>query len=172
VSERRKQRAEADPDGGEGGAVLLEELPADRQHAGREHAKGELDAEDPAAGDDDFEIIGDPSADQQAGLEQIREFIADYGGTGVQQAIETALFDVLDCIAVFPGSANGSDEKDGVFRDCFILPADATTEDFAYFLHSDIGDGLLHGIDCRTERQVGADHDLTHRDVVEIVSTN
>ena len=123
-------------------------------------------------GDDNFEIVGDPSTEQQAGLEQIRAFMTDYGGTGVQQAIETALFDVLGCIAVFPGSANGSADERGVFRDCFVLPDNATTEDFAYVLHSDIGDGLLHGIDCRTERQVGADHPLTHRDVVEIVSTN
>ena len=123
-------------------------------------------------GDDNFEIVGDPSTEQQAGLEQIRAFMTDYGGTGVQQAIETALFDVLGFIAVFPGSANGSADEKGVFRDCFVLPDNATTEDFAYVLHSDIGDGLLHGIDCRTERQVGADHPLTHRDVVEIVSTN
>ncbi len=125
-----------------------------------------------AAGEDHFEIIDDISADQQAGLEQIREFIEEFGGTGVQQAIETALFDVLGCIAIFPGSANGSADEKGVFRDCFILPEDSTTSDFAYFLHSDIGDGLLHGIDCRSKRQIGADHELDHRDVVEIISTN
>jgi hypothetical protein len=123
-------------------------------------------------GDDDFEVTGAVSAEQEAGLEQIREFIAEYGGTGVQGALEAALFDVLGCIAIFPGSANGSADEKGVFRDCFVLPEGSTTEDFAYHLHSDIGDGLLHGIDCRSERQVGADHELVHRDVVEIVSTN
>ena len=124
------------------------------------------------AGEDSFEIVDDISADQEAGLEQIREFIGAFGGTGVQQAIETALFDVLGCMAIFPGSANGSADEKGVFRDCFILPEESTTSDFAYFLHSDIGDGLLHGIDCRSKRQIGADHDLEHRDVVEIISTN
>ena len=127
---------------------------------------------DYTAGNDDFEIVDDLSADQEAGLEQIREFVGEYGGTGVQAAIETALFDVLGSIAVFPGSANGSADEKGVFRDCFILPEGSTTSDFAYFLHSDIGDGLLHGIDCRSNRQIGSDHELDHRDVVEIVSTN
>ena len=127
---------------------------------------------DYTAGEDNFEILDDISADQEAGLEQIREFIEEFGGTGVQQAIETALFDVLGCMAIFPGSANGSADEKGVFRDCFILPEESTTSDFAYFLHSDIGDGLLHGIDCRSKRQIGADHDLEHRDVVEIISTN
>ena len=127
---------------------------------------------DYTAGEDHFEIVDDISADQEAGLEQIREFIDEFGATGVQQAIETALFDVLGCIAIFPGSANGSADEKGVFRDCFILPEESTTSDFAYFLHSDIGDGLLHGIDCRSKRQIGADHELDHRDVVEIISTN
>jgi hypothetical protein len=120
----------------------------------------------------DFEIVGDPSEEQEAGLEQIREYVEAFDGTGVQDVLESALFDVMGAIAIFPGSANGRADSQGVFRDCFILPEDSTTEDFAYHLHSDIGDGLLHGIDCRSNRQVGSDHELEHRDVVEIVTTN
>ncbi|WP_256545117.1 redox-regulated ATPase YchF [Halobellus inordinatus] len=119
-----------------------------------------------------FETVGDPSEEQAAGLEQIREYVEAFGGTGVQDVLESALFDVMGAIAIFPGSANGRADSQGVFRDCFILPEDSTTEDFAYHLHSDIGDGLLHGIDCRSNRQVGSDHELEHRDVVEIVTTN
>ncbi|SFR52820.1 GTP-binding conserved hypothetical protein TIGR00650 [Halogeometricum rufum] len=122
-------------------------------------------------GADDFDIVGDVSEDQEEGLEQIREFLDAYGGAGVQRSLEAALFDVMGAIAIFPGSANGRSDTQGVFRDCFILPEGSTTEDFAYHLHSDIGDGLLHGIDCRSERQVGSDHELDHRDVLEIVTT-
>ncbi|WP_458187492.1 redox-regulated ATPase YchF [Haladaptatus sp. NG-WS-4] len=123
-------------------------------------------------GDADFEITGDVSEEQETGLEQIREFTTEFAGTGVQSAIETALFDELNLVAVFPGSANGSASEKGVFRDCFLLPGGSTAEDFAYHLHSDIGEGFLHGIDCRSERQIGADSVLDHRSVVEIVSTN
>jgi hypothetical protein len=122
-------------------------------------------------GANDFDIVGDVSGEQEAGLERIREFLDAYGGAGVQRSLEAALFDVMGAIAVFPGSANGRSDTQGVFRDCFILPEGSTTEDFAYHLHSDIGDGLLHGIDCRSERQVGSDHELDHRDVLEIVTT-
>ena len=121
-------------------------------------------------GEADFEVVGDVSAEQEAGLEAIREFVTEFGGSGVQRAIETALFDELDAKAVFPGTASG-DWKKGPFRDCFILPGGATAEDFAYHLHSDIGDGFLHGIDCRSRRQVGADTELEHRAVLEIVTT-
>ena len=122
-------------------------------------------------GDDAFEVVGDVSGEQKAGLDQIGEFVDEYDGTGVQGALEAAVFDVLGCIAVFPGSANGSKDEKGVFRDCFILPEGSTTEDFAYHIHSDIGEGLLHGTDCRSGRQVGTDNELSHRDVIELVST-
>jgi len=127
---------------------------------------------DYTAGDDGFEIVGDVSDEQEAGLRQIEAFVESYGGTGVQHALEEAVFDVLGCIAVFPGTASGSrDDDKGVFRDCFILPEGATTEDFAFHIHSDIGEGLLHGTDCRSGRQVGTSHDLEHRDVIELIST-
>ena len=122
-------------------------------------------------GDDAFEVVGDVSGEQKAGLDQIGEFVDEYDGTGVQGALEAAVFDVLGCIAVFPGSANGSKDEKGVFRDCFILPEGSTTEDFAYHIHSDIGEGLLHGTDCRSGRQVGTDNELSHRDVIELIST-
>jgi len=140
------------------------------------HAEGSLKKADEAGvvdytqGDSDFEVVGDVSEEQAEGLEAIREFVTEYGGTGVQSVIEAALFDELDAKAVFPGSASGSWSK-GPFRDCFVLPGYATAEDFAYTLHSDIGDGFLHGIDCRSGRQVGSDAVLDHRDVVEVVTT-
>ena len=124
------------------------------------------------AGDSEFEVRENLSGEQEVGLSRIEEFIQAFDGTGVQRALESALFSELDAIAVFPGSANGDPEDGKFMRDCFVLPTESTTEDFAYFLHSDIGDGLLHGIDCRNGRQVGASHELSHRDVIEIVSTN
>jgi ribosome-binding ATPase YchF (GTP1/OBG family) len=124
-------------------------------------------------GSTDFEIVGDISEEQAAGLDRIAEFAAEYDGTGVQAALETALFDTLGLLAVFPGSSGGLGTADGkILPDCFLLPPDATTSDFAYHIHSDLGDGLLHGVDCRAGRQIGGDHELDHRDVVELITTN
>jgi hypothetical protein len=128
-------------------------------------------AVDYRAGDASFTAGGDVTDEQAAGLARIESFVEAFGGTGVQQALETALFDELGVIGVFPGSANGTGDEKGVFRDCFLLPAGSTTADFAYHIHSDIGDGLLHGVDCRSERQIGADHELEDGDVVELVTT-
>jgi ribosome-binding ATPase YchF (GTP1/OBG family) len=122
-------------------------------------------------GDDDFEITADLPAEKADALAEVGEFVAAYGGTGVQTALEAALFDVLEAIAVFPGAESPQD--DGTFlQDCFVLPDGTTAEDFAYFLHSDIGEGFLHAQDVRSGRQVGADRELDHRDVIEITTTN
>ena len=122
-------------------------------------------------GDEDFAVTADLPEEKREGLEQIREFVNAYGGTGVQRVLETALFEELDAIAVFPGARKPQD--DGTFlQDCFVLPDKSTAEDFAYFLHSDIGDGFLHAHNVRSGRQVGADTELDHRDVIEITTTN
>jgi len=124
-------------------------------------------------GDGEFDIVGDVSGDQREGLEAIADFVAEYDGTGVQRALETALLDELGMVPVFPGGANGlGNERGEVLPDCFLLPEGSTAEDFAYHIHSDLGEGFLHGIDCRSNRQVGANTELDARDVIDVVSTN
>ncbi|MFC4986532.1 redox-regulated ATPase YchF [Saliphagus infecundisoli] len=124
-------------------------------------------------GDGEFEITGDLAPDQEAGLERIRDFIEAYGSTGVQDAIERALLDVLGVVPVFPGGANGlGNERGEVLPDCYLLPPESTAEEFAYGLHSDIGEGFLHAIDCRSNRQLGKAYAVESRDVLEVVTTN
>lgn len=124
-------------------------------------------------GNDDFEIKKDLPEEKQKLLNQIKDFIGEYGGTGVQKALETALFDELGVIAVFPGGADGlGDEHGNILPDCFLMPENCTAEEFAYNIHSDLGEGFIHAIDCRDNRQIGADHKLKHRDVIEIISSN
>jgi len=131
----------------------------------------EQDVLDYRPGDSDFEVTADLPEEKAAGLERVRGFIDDFDGTGVQQTLETALFEELEAIAVFPGARKPQD--DGTFlQDCFVPPDGSTAEDFAYFLHTDIGDGFLHAHDVRSQRRIGADTELDHRDVVEITTTN
>lgn len=124
-------------------------------------------------GSGSFEIKTDLNDKQEEGLEKIREMLEEYGSTGVQKAMEDALFEELGVIAVFPGGADGlGDEHGNILPDCFLLHEGSTAEDFAFTIHSDIGEGFLHAIDCRENRQIGAEHELSHGDVIEIVSSN
>jgi ribosome-binding ATPase YchF (GTP1/OBG family) len=132
----------------------------------------EQDKIDYPPGDDEFTITGVMSEEQEQGLDHIQAFMDAHDGTGVQQALETALFNELGVMAVFPGGTEGLADRHGnVLPDCFLVPEGATAEEFAYKIHSDIGEGFLHAYDVRAERQIGADHELHHRDVIEVVTT-
>ena len=94
-----------------------------------------------------------------------------FGSTGVQQVLDTAVFELLGYIAIFPGGVAKLEDKDGrCMPDCFLLQAGATALDFAYKLHTDLGKNFICAKDVRTKRTVGKEHLLKHRDVVEIVS--
>lgn len=110
--------------------------------------------------------------DKQLGaLEFVRKNVLDlYGKTGVQECLNKAVFDLLKYIAVFPGGSKLEDADGNVIPDCFLMPAGSTALDFAYRLHTDLGDGFIRAIDIKTKMTVGKEHPLKHRDVIEIIS--
>lgn len=124
-------------------------------------------------GDSTFEITGEVSDEQKEGLATIREVIDTWGGTGVQSAINTAVYDLLDMITVYPveNESRWTDRQGNTLPDAFLLPRGATPRDLAYAVHSDIGDGYLHAIDARSTRRISEDHSLEEGDVIKIVST-
>jgi len=124
-------------------------------------------------GDDDFSVVGDVSDAQRDGLDRIRSVLDRWGGTGVQAALDEAVYGVLDRITVYPvrNETRWTDGQGNVLPDAFLLPTDATPTDLAYAVHSDIGDGYLHAVDARRRRRIGEDHELAEGDVVKVVST-
>ncbi|MFB6353121.1 MAG: redox-regulated ATPase YchF [Halobacteriales archaeon] len=124
-------------------------------------------------GDPDFDIVDDVSEEQRAGLDRIRAVMAEYGGTGVQAAVDTAVFDLLEHLVVFPveNETRWTDGQGNVLPDAMLLPQGSTPRDLAYAVHSDIGEGYLHAVDARAGRRIGEDHELEDGDVVKVVST-
>ncbi len=126
-------------------------------------------------GNPDFEILDDDalSSEQREGLEEIKVFIEEFEGTGVQSSLEAAVFDELGLKYVFPGGADGlGDDHGNILPDCFLVPSDSTVLDFAFEIHSDLGEGFLYGVDCRENRQVSGDREIESGDVIEIVTSN
>ncbi len=92
-------------------------------------------------------------------------------GTGVQKALDQAVFKLLGYLAIYPGGANKLEDSNGnVLPDCFLLPPKSTVLDFAYKLHTDFGKYFIRAIDVKTKRTVGREHLLHHLDVFEIAS--
>ncbi len=126
-----------------------------------------------APGDETFEITGEVSSQQRTGLERLRETMARYDGTGVQQTLNTAVYDLLDYVTVYPvqDASKWTDGSGNVLPDAFLLPRGSTPRDLAYAVHSDIGDGYLHAVDARAGREISDSQELAEGDVIKIVST-
>jgi ribosome-binding ATPase YchF (GTP1/OBG family) len=150
--------------------LLIVPCSADSELALREAAKSELIHYIP--GENNFEIKKELSPRQKQALRKIRENVLDvYGSTGVQQVLDTAIFELLKYIAIFPAGVNKLADSDGnILPDCFLLPKGSTALDFAYHLHTDIGDNFIKAIDARTGKAVGKEHELQHRDALEIAT--
>ena len=143
---------------------------AESELALREAAKKELI--DYVPGSKTIAVKGTLSPQQKKAIDYIQKNILDiHGSTGVQDAIDAVVFQLLKQIAIFPGGVNKlSDQHGNVLPDCFLLPEGSTALDFAYKLHTDLGQHFIRAIDVKTKRTVGREHVLKHRDVVEIVS--
>lgn len=125
------------------------------------------------SGDPGFTVLDDLTSEQEQGLEQIRAVMNEWSGTGVQEALNTAVYDLLDYITAYPvqNETKWTDGQGTVLPDAFLLPRGATPKDLAYAVHSDIGDGYLHAVDARSGRRVSDEHELDEGDVIKIVST-
>ena len=143
---------------------------ADSELALRQAAKSGLINYIP--GDRDFKILKELNEKQKNALGEIKINVLDKFefGTGVQQILNFAVFDLLKYIAIFPGSANKlGDSKGNILPDCFLLPKGSTALDFAYHLHTDFGKNFIKAIDARTKMAWGKDHILKNREVLVIV---
>lgn len=123
-------------------------------------------------GEKNFKIYEDKVNDKQKqALESIKENVLNvFGSTGIQDILDKTIFDLLSYIAIFPAGSKLSDSKGNVLPDCFLLPKGSTALDFAYYLHTDIGDSFIKAVDVRTKMPVGKDHALKHRDGIEIIT--
>jgi ribosome-binding ATPase YchF (GTP1/OBG family) len=123
-------------------------------------------------GEKDFKKVKELNPKQEEALNRIKENVLnkyEYG-TGVQEILNKAVFDLLGYLAIFPASANKlGDSKGNILPDCFLLPPDSTALDFAYYLHTDFGKGFIKAINAKTKMALGKDYKLQHRDGLEIV---
>ncbi len=128
-------------------------------------------------GDSTFEVR-DPaklSPAQANALKMVDERVMKvYGGTGVQDAIDQSFFDLLKAIVVFPveDEAKLADKDGRVLPDAYVMKGGSTALDLARTVHSELADGFLYAVDARTGKRLAADHLLSNRDVVKIVSSS
>lgn len=124
-------------------------------------------------GERDFKILKDLNEKQVDALNKIREnVLAKFeNGTGVQQVLNFAVFDLLGYLPIFPASATKlGDSKGNILPDCFLLPPGSTALDFAYFLHTDFGKNFIKAINAKTKMALGKEYKLQPGDALEILT--
>jgi len=124
-------------------------------------------------GESKFEITGELDDKQKKALEFIKKNVLEkFGNTGVQNAIDSAVFELLNQIAVFPGGVSKLEDQHGnVLPDCFLLPPGSTAYEFAAHIHTDLAKNFIAAMDVKTKRKIGRETVLKHRDVVEILTS-
>jgi ribosome-binding ATPase YchF (GTP1/OBG family) len=121
----------------------------------------------------DFDISGNPSEKQKKGLEKIREFSHAHGGTGIQEIINRAVFELLDYVVAYPveDEHKFSDSTGRILPDALLLKRGSTARDLAFAVHTDIGESYLYAVDARTKLRLSEKHALAGNDIVKVVST-
>ncbi len=121
-------------------------------------------------GDNKFEVVKKLNDGQKNALDNIQKIIKEFGSTGVQDVLNKTIFELLKYVAIYPAGAKLSDSKGNILPDCFLMPPNSTALDFAYRLHTDIGNNFVKAIDVKTKKAVGKDYKLKNGDGLEIMT--
>ena len=115
----------------------------------------------------------DISTPQKEALNLVESVLLKLNSTGIQTALNSAIFRVLKLIVVFPvEDETRLSNKDGkVLPDAKLLSENATAKNLAETIHQDIAKGFLYAVDVKTKQRIGADHQLKNGDVIKIVSS-
>ncbi|MCS7111117.1 MAG: redox-regulated ATPase YchF [Sulfolobales archaeon] len=125
-------------------------------------------------GDPAFRIKSSSSITQQQlkALESVSRVLKEFGSTGVQQTLNSVVFDALNRIVVYPveDSSSYRDSKGNTLPDAYLVPNGTKVVELAYMVHTDLGKRFLYAIDAKTKQRVGRDYVLKDGDVVEVVA--
>ncbi|DAC19854.1 MAG TPA: TGS domain-containing protein, partial [Candidatus Poseidoniales archaeon] len=109
---------------------------------------------------------------QVRGLSVLAERLKKLEGTGIIKLLDQVLFDELQRIVVYPvqDESQWTDGDGNVLPDALVVQNGTQAKQLAYKVHTDLGDGFIKGVDGRTRRIVGAEHELSDSDVLRIHS--
>lgn len=128
------------------------------------------------SGDSSFELLEEDKLSQRQlnALEYIKTNILDvYGSTGIQNALNKAIFELLNNIVVYPvqDEHKYTDQKGNVLPDAILVPKGSNPKQLAYIIHTDIGDKFLYAVDAKRNMRVASDYELVNGDIISIVTT-
>lgn len=125
-------------------------------------------------GDPDFLVVDEAklTSRQKQALDVIRSYMRKYGSTGVQRALNTAVFDVLKMVVVYPvENATRLSDKDGnILPDAYLVRQGTTALELAEMVHTELAKGFIAAFIVNKNKKTGADYRVCDGDVIKIVS--
>jgi len=100
------------------------------------------------------------------------EILECYGSTGILKVLNTAAFDALGFIVVYPvaDTSKFSDHDGHVLPDAFLVSKGTNAKGLAEIIHQDLAKSFIHAIDAKTKRRLAENYQLEDGDVIRIVS--
>ena len=125
-------------------------------------------------GEKGFKIVDESklNSKQLKALEKMQHFFEEFESTGIQNCVEEAVFNLLDLIVVYPVEDEHklTDKNGRVLPDAYLMKKGCNAKDLAYKVHTDLGDKFIRAIDVRSQRVVGAHHELNDGDIIKIAA--
>ena len=118
-----------------------------------------------------FRLLKQANQEQQNALDLIKGIMDRYGGTGVQNVLNTLVLGVMKYKIVY----TVEDEKklcDGrgrVLPDAYIVGPSATPKDVAGLVHSSVLERYKGAIDCRTGLKIKNDEPVKNGQIIKII---
>lgn len=127
---------------------------------------------DHQSGSSTFELQKDAALNdaQKKALAHMNERLQSANGTGLAKLLDEVLFDQLNHIVVYPvqDETHWVDGDGRVLPDALVVPVGLHAKALAGRVHTDLEAGFIRGVDGRTRRVVGADHEMSDGDVLKI----
>ena len=75
-------------------------------------------------------------------------------------------------IAVYPVEdlEHLSDHNGRVLPDVYLVPKGTTSKQFAYLIHTELGENFIYAMDARERRRIGENNILKDQDIISIIS--
>ena len=113
------------------------------------------------------------SNEQRNALQYMQRFLASNDhGTGVQDALNTIVFKIMDNIVAYPVEDENkyTDHFGNVLPDAILLKRGSTVLDLAENIHTELANHMLYAIDAMKKIRISKEQVLNDDDVVKIVS--
>ena len=125
-------------------------------------------------GSSSFSMAKQANEEQEKALMYMLKYIEEHRGTGVQEALNTAYFKVLENIVVYPVEDENkyTDHFGNVLPDAILMKEGSTALELASKIHTDIAKGMLYAVDAKRKIRLSKDYKLKDNDVIRIVTAS